>query len=216
MEEALRHSLAEKETLLREVHHRVKNNLAAIIGLLDLQRNLLTDAPTVSLLADLRGRIKSMALIHEMLYQSGTLSRVDFHPYLQALIGYLRSSFDPHHTVQFSVAATDIWMNLDTAIPCGLIVNELVINALKYAFPERLRCPGVNAGHIEVTATQQDSAYTLIVADNGVGLPTDVDWTTTKTLGLRLVRMLGQHQLQGQLELDRTAGTRIALRFNAH
>ncbi|MBK8538376.1 MAG: hypothetical protein IPL59_26835 [Candidatus Competibacteraceae bacterium] len=106
-------------------------------------------------------------------------------------------------------------MSLDTAIPCGLIVNELVINALKYAFPEHQPRPEANTCHIEVIATWADSAHTLIVADNGVGLPADLDWTTTKTLGLRLVRMLGQHQLQGTLELDRTGGTRVALRFGA-
>ena len=215
VEQALRDSLAEKETLLCEVHHRVKNNLAAMISLLELQRAMQIDVAALSLLNELSGRVKAMSLVHEMLYHSDTLNRIDFHAYLQALIEYLRRSFDLHDAIRIDVAATGVWMSLDTAIPCGLIVNELVINALKYAFPEHQPRPGANTCHIDITVTWADSAYTLIVADNGVGLPADLDWTTTKTLGLRLVRMLGQHQLQGTLELGRTGGTCVALRFGA-
>ena len=210
-EQTLHDALEEKETLLREVHHRVKNNLAAIISLLELRQQGVTAAPALALLAELSNRIRAMALAHEMLYQSEALNQIDFHSYLQALADHLRGSFDPYGTVRLEAAATGVRMDLDTAIPCGLIVNEMVTNAIKHAFPERR--PG--ACEISVTATWDGATYTLTVADNGVGLPADLDWTTTPSLGLRLVRMLGQHQLGGVLELDRTAGTRFSLRFNA-
>jgi PAS domain S-box-containing protein len=212
-EAALRALLDEKEVLLREVHHRVKNNLAAIIDLLELQRESAVDPPTASRLAELRNRIKSMALIHEMLYQSGNLSRVDFHGYLQALAGHLRDSLDPRGAIRLRVTAPEIWMNLDTAIPCGLIVNELVTNALKYAFPQHRPRPGIDVCEIAVAADWDGATYTLTITDNGIGLPASLDWTTTRTLGLRLVRMLGQHQLGGQIELDGAGGTRFSLRF---
>lgn len=210
-EEALQRSLQEKETLLRELHHRVKNNLAAIISLLELQQDRNGDPQNRSLLAEMGSRIRSMALVHEMLYRSAHLSEIDFDAYLQALVEHLRGSFDPRGVIRISVAAAGVRMNLDTAIPCGLIVNELVINALKYAFPAEQ--PGVGANEITVTVVCDQLTYTLIVADNGVGLPIDLDWTTTRTLGLRLVRMLGQHQLQGSIELDRSTGVRFLLRF---
>jgi two-component sensor histidine kinase len=171
------------------------------------------DPPTVSRLAELRNRIKSMALVHEMLYQSGNLSRVDFHGYLQALAGYLRDSLDPRGAIRLRVTAPQIWMNLDTAIPCGLIVNELVTNAFKYAFPEHQPRRGAGACEIGIAADWDGAAYTLTITDNGIGLPASLDWTTTRTLGLRLVSMLGQHQLGGRIELDGANGARFSLRF---
>ena len=214
-EEALRAALEEKEVLLREVHHRVKNNLAAIIDLLELQREGAAEAALACQLAELGNRIRSMALVHEMLYQSDNLSRIDFHEYLQTLVAHLRNAFDPSGAIRLEAAATGVYMDLDTAIPCGLIVNELVINALKYAFPGHRPWLGASACEIAVTAAWDGAAYTLTVADNGVGLPAGVDWATTRTLGLRLVRMLGQHQLGGQLELDGARGTRFSLRFGS-
>lgn len=215
-EEALQRSLEEKETLLREVHHRVKNNLAAIGSLLELQRDSIVEPHSLSLFNDLGSRIKSMALVHEMLYRSDHLSRIDFHNYLEALVQYLRGAFDPQGIAQLKVAATGVWMPLDAAIPCGLIVNELVINAFKYAFPDHRRYDVSQCCEITVTVVWENLRYTLTVVDNGVGLPADLDWRTTRTLGLRLVRMLGQHQLQGTLTLDRTAGTRFTLCFGVN
>jgi PAS domain S-box-containing protein len=212
-EMALRALLEEKEVLLREVHHRVKNNLAAIVDLLELQRENAPETATSSLLAELRDRIKSMALIHEMLYQSANLSRVDFRGYLQTLTERLRDSLDPHGIIQIRLAVPEIAMNLDTAIPCGLIVNELVTNALKYAFPPHRPRLAASVCEIAIAADWDGAAYTLTVTDNGIGLPAGLDWMTTRTLGLRLVRMLGQHQLRGQLEFDGTRGTHFSLRF---
>ncbi len=212
-EAVVRAALEEKEVLLREVHHRVKNNLASIIDLLELQRDGATEASTVSLLTQLSLRIRSMALVHEMLYQSENIGRVDFSGYLRALVAHLRDAYDPGGAIRLAVTAPDIWMDLDTAIPCGLIVNELVTNAYKYAFPAHRPQPEGSAREIAVAASGDGAAYTLTVADNGVGLPAGLDWTTTRTLGLRLARMLGQHQLGGQLALDGIGGTRFALRF---
>ncbi|MBK8537845.1 MAG: PAS domain S-box protein [Candidatus Competibacteraceae bacterium] len=162
-EKALQHSLAEKETLLREVHHRVKNNLAAMLSLLELQQAEQTDVVASSLLNELSGRVKAMALVHEMLYQSDTLNRINFHVYLQALIEYLRRFFDLHDAIRIDVAATGVWMSLDTAIPCGLIVNELVINALKYAFPEHQPSRSQHLSH----RSHRDWADSALYLDRG-------------------------------------------------
>lgn len=212
-ETALRAALAEKEVLLREVHHRVKNNLAAIVHMLELQGEAVAEAPTASLLVELGYRIRSMALIHEMLYRSESFSQIDFRGYLQELVAHLHAFLDPQNTIRLEVVAPEIWMDLDTAIPCGLIVNELVTNAFKHAFPDSRSWPESGIRKIVVAADQNGARYTLTVADNGVGLPAKLDWRTTRTLGLRLVRMLGQHQLRGQIELDSADGTRFSLQF---
>jgi len=213
-ETALRAALEEKEVLLREVHHRVKNNLAAIVDLMELQREGATEPATATLLAELGHRVRSMALVHEMLYRSENLSQVDFSGYLRALVAHLHEALDPQSAIRLDVAAGEVWMNLDAAIPCGLIVNELVTNAFKHAFPDTLARPGSDAPAILVAAEQDGTRYSLTVADNGRGLPGDLDWATTRTLGLRLVRMLGQHQLRGQLVFAGAGGTRCALRFD--
>ena len=213
-EEQIKASLAEKEVLLKEVHHRVKNNLAAIMGLLDLQGQKMDDATAKAALAELSVRIKSMALVHEQLYKSENFSRINFQDYTQALIAHLYLSYYERSTdIRVSVAAKDVVMGLDNAVPCGLLMTELVTNAFKYAFPEGRPRPGADICEIAVSAEWDGAAYTLTVADNGVGLPVDLDWTNTDTMGLLLVKMLGQHQLQGRIELDRSCGTSFRLRF---
>jgi two-component sensor histidine kinase len=214
-EEALQASLAEKEVLLREVHHRVKNSLAAVIGLLALQRQVIDNSTVTAVLEDLSGRIKAMALVHERLYRSENLSRIAIQDYLKALISHLRTSFGSRGNIRCTIAADGIEMDLDTAVPCGMIVNELITNSLKHGFPGDKPRPG--ASHCELTVSMEwdGTTYTLVVADNGVGVPADLDWVATKSLGLRLVRMLGQHQLQGHIELDRTNGTRFTLTFGS-
>jgi len=208
-------SLKEKEVLLREVHHRVKNSLAAVIGLLALQGQVINDSTVTAALKDLSGRIKSMALIHERLYRSENLSRIDIQGYLKALISHLRTSFGSRGNIRCTVAAFGIEMDLDTAVPCGMIVNELITNSFKHAFPGNKPHPGASHCDITVSMEWDGTTYALVVADNGVGLPVDLDWVVTKSLGLRLVRMLGQHQLQGHIELDRTNGTRYTLTFGS-
>jgi two-component sensor histidine kinase len=214
-EASLQASLAEKVVLLREVHHRVKNNLAAISGLIQMQRRAIRDAPSVAALTDMESRIRSMAIIHENLYRSKDFARIDFHGYLEDLISQIRNAFGSPSGVRFVLAEGPVEMVLDDALPCGLIVNELITNALKYAFPETHPVPVTQDFEIAVKVECEGSAYTLTVSDNGVGFPADLDWRTTKTLGLHLVEMLGEHQLDGSIELDRTRGTRFILRFNS-
>lgn len=211
-EMALQSSLAEKEVLLKEVHHRVKNNLAAIMGLVDMQGQALANESARTAMTELSARIRSMSLVHEQLYQSDNLARINFQEYLETLISHLRLSYDQTGDIQVSVAATGVTMGLDNAVPCGLLVTELTTNAFKYAFPGGLGA-GADRCEIAVSATWDGTAYRLEVADNGVGLPEDFDWKTTETLGLTLVGMLGEHQLQGKVELDRSKGTRFRLGF---
>lgn len=209
VEDALRSSLAEKVTLLQEIHHRVKNNLAAIMGLLDLQG----DKPSGTALAELRDRIRSMALVHQQLYQSDNYSRIDFQDYLDALIGHLHSAYDNRGDIQVGIAASGVEMGLDSAVPCGLLITELVTNAFKYAFPEGRPRSEAGTCQITISAAWDGTTYFLEVADNGVGLPAEIDWATSETMGLLLVRMLGRHQLQGQIEVDRSNGTAFRLQF---
>ena len=213
MEVALRASLWEKNVLLKEVHHRVKNNLAAIMGLVDMQGQTLDDVTTGTALEELSDRIRSMALVHEQLYQSEDFYRIDFQDYLEALLAHLCSSYERSGAIHVNVAAAGVEMSLDSAVPCGVLITELVTNAFKYAFPEGRPRPGADGCEISVSAEWDGASYTLVVTDNGVGLPVDLDWSKTKTMGLLLVRMLGQHQLQGRVELDRTGGTTFRLRF---
>ena len=214
-EEALRDSLTEKEVLLREVHHRVKNNLSAIIGLITMGQTEVKDAATATLMKELESRIRAMLFIHEGLYRSENLARIAFQGYLETLLSHLHMSFASQSGVRFSVAAAGADLGLDAAVPCGLIVNEWVTNAFKHAFPGDQPRPGEKECAITVSAEQNGGATTLTVADNGVGLPADLDWAATKTMGLRLVQMLGQHQLGGTIEVDRARGTRFTLTFNA-
>jgi len=208
-------SLAEKEVLLREVHHRVKNNMAAIVGLLDLQRRAMNDPHCQTVMTDLSSRIRAMSLVHEKLYRSDSLSKIDFQEYLQSLISHLRTSFGSPH-IHCEIAAQGVEMPLDLAVPCGMIVNELVINALKYAFPmERSGLKGED-NRILVAISHDHDTFTLSVADNGVGLPPELDLNTTTTLGLSLVQMLGQHQLGGRYEVNQIGGTRFTLTFSLH
>jgi PAS domain S-box-containing protein len=213
MEVNLRALLSEKEVLLKEVHHRVKNNLAAIIALLDLEAHALDDEPARSTFLALSTRIRSMALVHEQLYRSENFSRIMFQDYLESLIAHIQSSYACSGNIHISVTAKGVVMGLDDAVPCGLFLTELVTNAFKYAFPEGRSRFGSESCEIAVSSEWDGQVYTLTVADNGVGLPADMDWMNTKTMGLSLVKMLGQHQLQGRIELDRTCGTTFRLRF---
>ena len=155
-----------------------------------------------------------MALIHERLYQSHNPSHIDFQDYLSALISQLRTSLSAPPDLICSVNAKGITFNLDTAVPVGIIVNELVTNTLKYAFPKNQPCFGADRCEMMISLERKNAEYTLIVDDNGVGLPKMSSLAKTPALGLRLVRMLGVDQLGGKLTLNRTRGTRFVLRFN--
>jgi two-component sensor histidine kinase/ligand-binding sensor protein len=223
---SLQDSLDEKTVLLREVHHRVKNNLTTIIGLVVLQQNTISDPTTVAQFQELEGRVRSISMVHELLYGSRTLSRINFESYLQTLVSRLQDTLDVDDEVEMTVAAPNVVMNVDVAVPCGLIVNELVTNAFKYAFPPTRRANGGPGYRISVTADYDGELLTLAVSDNGVGLPatpvaapfTDLEPYQRRDasggLGLHLVRILGEHQLNGQIEIEHGAGTTFRLRFD--
>jgi PAS domain S-box-containing protein len=212
-EEHLLAALEEKEVLLREVHHRVKNNLAAIISLLDMQRRMLNDPQGRDILTELAGRIRSMSLIHEKLYRADNLAQIDFQQYLKTLISHLRTSYGSPR-IQCHTEAQGVELPLDLAVPCGMIVNELITNALKYAFPSGQPAPGKDTCRIQVHMRQENGVCTLSVADNGVGLPPGFDWTCATTLGMVLVRMLGQYQLGGTYTIDQNDGFCFTLSFS--
>lgn len=213
VEDSLRTLLEEKETLLREVHHRVKNNLAAIMGLVEMQARTLAAEEARLPLQELSSRIKSMTLVHEQLYRFENFSRINMQGYLEELVANLAISYERNENIYIKVDAAGVEMGMDSAVPCGLLITELVTNAYKYAFPSEYRGHDTLNCQIVITVRWDGTKYFVTVADNGVGLPASVDWTKTETLGLLLVRMLGQHQLQGQIELDCTCGTTFRLCF---
>jgi PAS domain S-box-containing protein len=208
VEERLRASLQEKEVLLQEIHHRVKNNLQVISSLLDMQSFSIQSPEAIAVLEDSQHRVRTMAFVHERLYQSEDLASVDVREYLESLTGYLLAAYE-HDTdvIHLNLQADDVSFDIDSAIACGLIVNELVSNALKHAFP-----PG-QPGEIHVRLrTANVGRFQLVVADNGVGFPPDLDVNTATSLGLRLVNMLTE-QLQGTLEMTRDDGTIFRITF---
>ena len=202
-------SLREKETLLREIHHRVKNNMAIISSILSLQADNVRDTEAIECLRDCRGRIKAMALVHENLYQSRDLSEINVAEYLDRLMRNLSMIFGVNHDlIEFRTEVGDFFMNLDTLIPCGLIINELVSNSLKHAFTEGRK------GEIAVVFMKTGkSAYLLRVSDNGCGLPHGLNVIEAKSLGLKLVGIL-VGQIEGTLETDISEGTSFEIRFN--
>jgi len=207
-EDRLKASLNEKELLLKEIHHRVKNNLLVVSNLLEFQTDYTDDPALIQLLEDSQNRIYSMALIHEKLYRSTGLDRVNFQEYLQALVESLLESYSSQRErVEVDLDLQAIDLNIETANPCGLIVNELISNALKHAFPDGRR------GKIELQLYRgEGQAIVLAVRDDGVGFPEDLDFRHVDSLGLELVCMLTE-QLQGEIQLDRDRGTRVEITF---
>ncbi len=211
-DDALRASLREKEALLKEVHHRVKNNLQVIMSLLRMEGRRSTQPDTKSVLGEMQGRIRSMALLHESLYRSGTFAAVDLSGYLTQLATQAVRSFQTSpNAVQLDLALAPVLVEMDQALPCGLLVNELVSNALKHGFP------GGRAGHLRVAlqpVADEPARWCLAVTDDGVGLPPDFDFRRSQSLGLQLVVDLAG-QLRGTSAIGPApgAGTRIAVTF---
>ncbi|MBN1889662.1 MAG: AAA family ATPase [Thermoflexales bacterium] len=212
-EEWLKASLKEKNVLLAEIHHRVKNNLQVIVSLLNLQANRIQDERVVEALKESQARVKSMALIHEKLYQSPDLARVDLAGYVRTLLAQLFRAYevDPS-TIRLHVDVEKVSLNIGAAVPCGLLINELVTNCLKYAFPPGSPQLGGEGGEIRVELYSKDDSLVLSVGDNGVGFPPDLDFRNTPSLGLQLVVILTR-QLDGEIELDRSGGTRFRITF---
>ncbi len=206
-EDQIKASLEEKEVLLREIHHRVKNNLQIISSLLNLQSRYIKDKQVLHVFKESQNRIKSMALIHERLYQSKDLARIDFAEYVRSLIADLFRSYKADYDlITLKTNIDDVFLGIDTAIPCGLIINELVSNSLKYAFKG-------GQGEIRIDLhSEKEGKFTLIVSDSGLGLPKDLDFRNTESLGLQLICTLVD-QLQGTIGLDRTGGTKFKIAF---
>lgn len=210
VEEELKGTLREKEVLLKEIHHRVKNNLQVISSLLSLQSEYAKDGQTQAMFKDCQLRVRSMALIHDKLYHSKDLARVDFAEYAQNLTTYLLHSFGVYSDrIALKITIGHVLLDVETAIPCGLILNELMSNCLKHAFPDE------RAGEIHVMLqVTPEGKFSLMVHDNGVGFPPELDFRTTESLGLQLVNTLAS-QLGGTLELERNDGTTFTLIFAA-
>ncbi len=217
VEDQLKDSLKEKEVLLKEIHHRVKNNLQVISSLLYIQSKKIKDKKALELFKDSENRVRSMALIHEKLYRSENFININLEEYLKSLTHHLLQTYslDGKH-IDIQIRVDDIPLTIEKAIPCGLIISELVSNALKYAFPKK------HGGLIRIELFSKDGnrndngkkkSCTLIVSDNGIGFPDNLDFQNTKTLGLQLVRNLTQ-QMDGVVELERSPGT--TFKINCH
>jgi PAS domain S-box-containing protein len=210
MEEHIRADIKEKEVLLKEIHHRVKNNMQVIVSLLNLQSAQIQDPEVLEKFKSSQNRIYSMALVHEMLYGSQDLSKIDFNLYVENLVGNLFQSFGvDREKIKLELDLEPIQMGIDVAVPCGLILQELVSNALKHAFPRDWD----KESKIRIGLRRVDDKVELSVADTGKGMPEITDVDELKSLGFKLVHVLGGEQLDGDVQVNRENGTRITLRF---
>ncbi|HMB46576.1 MAG TPA: PAS domain S-box protein [Candidatus Methanoperedens sp.] len=208
-EDKIKASLKEKETLLKEIHHRVKNNLQIVSSLLDHQSQFIKDKKVIEIFTDSQNRIASMALVHEKLYQSKDLGKIDFSDYINDLAANLFQSYiENSGKIRLNMKIENIQLDIDFAIPCGLIINELVTNSLKYAFPAG------SVGEIKIVFRKTiENMLELVISDNGVGIPPDLDFRKTGSLGLHLVTILAENQLHGKINLNRNEGTEFKIEF---
>lgn len=205
-------SLQEKEVLLREIYHRVKNNLQVVSSLINLQSLQVTDKAAQEVFKQMRTRVNIMALVHEKLYRSTNLAKIDFSEYLTSLTHELfRAYLDYTQEVQLTLKVEPIWLGLDTAIPCGLILHELIANSLKHAFPAGRTVPAP-ALTVSLQIAGRDH-YNLTVRDNGVGFTTDMDWRNAGSLGLQLITSLTE-QIGGTVEIENNHGTAVTINFS--
>jgi PAS domain S-box-containing protein len=207
-ESQLEESIKEKEVLLKEVHHRVKNNMQVISSILNLQSSYIADETALGILRESQDRIKSMSFVHESLYQSKTMSEVNFSEYIENIARNLFHSYGrPEGGIKLDFNLEEVYLNLDTSIPCGLIVNEIVSNSLKYAFQGRPE------GRIVIEFSKQsEEKLKLIIRDDGIGLPENLDVESAESLGLQLVTTLIT-QIGGELEIVVSKGTSFNILF---
>ncbi|PKL35783.1 MAG: hypothetical protein CVV44_19850 [Spirochaetae bacterium HGW-Spirochaetae-1] len=207
-ENRMEESLKEKELLLREIHHRVKNNMQIISSLLDLQYHRIINITDRQLFLDSQNRVRAMALVHEKLYQSDSMTNIDFENYIQGLIREYNDTLSSMtKNVVIDIRVKDVYMDINDAIPCALIVNELLTNSLKHAFP------GGRRGTISVDFyVDEEGLYSLTVADDGVGIPREFDIKNNDSLGMQLIHAL-THQLKGSISCDSGSGTKFMLSF---
>ena len=203
----LKASVREKEILIQEIHHRVKNNMQIISSLLNLQSRYVEDEEAVDVLKESQNRVKSMAMIHEKLYQSEDLTQINFADYIQSLVSNLLYSYNiKRGNIKPVLEVDDVNLNIETAVPCGLIISELVSNSLKYAFPDGMK------GEIFVSLKLVEEMYELIISDNGIGLPDNLDLKHIESLGLLLVTSLTE-QIDGEIAIKSIMGTEFKIRF---
>lgn len=211
-QEVIQNSLQEKEILLKKLHHRVKNDLQVISSLLYLQSADIEDEKILSLFQDSTSRVRSMSLVYEKLFQSADFTNLNFADYVNNLVSYLINTYSTKTRISKEIEIDDIFMPIDIAIPCGLIINELVTNSIKYAFPNGF----AKTPEIKISLKQSEKRFVLIVADNGIGLPDDICFENEqKTLGLKLINMLTA-QLYGKIQLERNHGTEYQITFNGN
>ena len=208
-EEQINNSLKEKEVLLQEIHHRVKNNMQVISSLLNLQARYIKDKKTAEMFKESQNRIKSMALVHEKLYQSKDFANIDFSEYVRTLTNYLFRNYKISSSkIELKMDVKNVSIGVDHAIPCGLIINELVSNSIKHGFL------GKKQGEIKIKLhSSGKNDIKLIISDNGIGLPADPDIKRSESLGLHLVNLIVEDQLQGRIKLNRAHGTEFQIQF---
>ncbi len=205
-EDKIKKSLEEKETLLREIHHRVKNNMQIISSLLNLQTKYVHEDESLNILKESQNRVKSMAMIHEKLYQTSDFTHINIAEYIKKLSTDLLYSYGIRkHQIILHIDIEDIKLNIETAIPVGLIINELISNSLKYAFPNL-------KGELKLSLKSKDDNYELIISDNGVGFPKELDFQNTESLGMQLVNTL-TNQIDGTITLSKKNGAEFKIIF---
>lgn len=211
----LQASLEEKETLLREIHHRVKNNLQALIHLISMQESMLEYSQNARYaFQEIKDRIMAMAMIHTQLYQSNNFNQIDIKAYTEELTTHLLQLSRKEPPIQKKILIKEIFLRVDTAIPCGMIISELISNVLKYAFPDGY-VQGTD-GHlptVTITFTESETDYTLCVSDNGIGLPQRFDYAKNQSLGMKLIHVLATHQLGGKIRIASRNGTSATVTF---
>ncbi len=213
-EESVHASLREKDVILKEIHHRVKNNMQIISSLLNLESTNPCHGEDRDIFRDSQSRIKAMALIHEKLYQSADITDIDLQDYLESLVDSLYSLFGvSRKVISADVVARGVVLGMDTAVLCGLIVNELVSNSLRHGFPDGKTGTIAIAVTPDAPAKNGEKEFSLVVSDNGVGLPEGVTLKNAGTLGLQLVTMIAEHQLQGKVSLVRNKGAKFSVSF---
>ena len=207
-EKNLKRSLEEKDVLLREIHHRVKNNMQIISSILKMQERLVDDIKLQAVLAESRNRIRSMALVHENLYQHENLANIQVPNYVKSLAGNIARTYrDQQHQIKFNYDIADFFLPLDVGIPCGLIINELISNSFKHAFNDK------EGGTISISFKEiRRRFFKLVVADNGIGMDPDFKLEDSQSLGMRIVHKLAQ-QIDAELDYDFSDGTRYELQF---
>ena len=208
-EEKIKSTLAEKNVLLREVHHRVKNNLQAMIYLIEIQNERIEDSRIKIFLEELQEQARTMSLVYEQLYQSDYLASVNMESYLSNLASNVVQAFGSGKKVSFSVLVKGVNLDVETAMPCGLITNELITNSLKYAFPDTFN----GNPELKIKLEEENNNYALEISDNGIGLPKDLDWENSESLGLKLVNLWVNYQLLGKMKIDSVNGTKYRITF---